>query len=96
MGKGKEGLMNREVGSGAGKGMKGDGGHDVGKAGYHKSAFGGVEKENYRINDAYASKDESPSRSDSSSIHDIAHHSVTGELYSGEPGRHGHLGKSGK
>ena len=89
----KEELAHREVGSGGSKSVKPDESHDVGKTGYHRSEFGGVEKENYRIHDGYQMKDESPARNEGSNIHEVAHHSVTGELYSGHPERHGHMGK---
>jgi len=60
-------------------------GHDAAKAGYHKMEMGGIEKDNIHV-DAYASKDESPKRSEKTSVHAIAHHSVTGEMYSGAKG----------
>jgi hypothetical protein len=86
-------ILNREMGHGKSKSVSEDNSHEAGKAGYHRYDVGGVEDPNYRIEDGYVSKDESPSRSENSKIHDIAHHSVTGELYSGHPERHGHLGK---
>lgn len=92
-GKSKDSLLNREVGEGSGASIKQDNSHDVGAEGYHRAEFGGNEDENYRIADGYRVKDESPSRSEDSNIHEIAHHSVTGELYSGEPDAHGHKGK---
>jgi hypothetical protein len=91
--KSKDGLLNREVGDGGGSSIKQDMSHDVGKSGYLRSDVGGVEPVNYRIQDGYRPKDESPSRSEGSSVQDIAHHSVTGEMYSGHPERHGHFGK---
>lgn len=87
-------LLNRKVGAGGGKSVKGKS-DDAGAQGYHKSEFGGNENENYRIEDGYESKDESPSRNEGTKVQEICHHSVTGELYSGDPGKHGHMGKSG-
>lgn len=91
--KSKDALLNRELGDGASGSVKADMGHDVGKEGYHKSDFGGVEKENHRISDGYQDKDESPGRDQGSNIHSVAHHSVTNELYSGHPEKHGHENK---
>lgn len=88
-----KGLLNREMGDGKSGSVMEDNSHDAGKAGYHRYDVGGVQKDNYRIEDGYKSKDESPSRSEGSSIQEIGHHSVTGELYSGEPDSHGHKGK---
>src|SRR6266404_6398801 len=90
---GKEGLDHREAGAGAGSSAIQDNSHDAGKEGYHRSDFSGDDAENYRISDGYQSKDESPSRSESTNVQMIAKHSVTGELYSGHPERHGHMGK---
>lgn len=94
MGKGK-GMLNRETAEGKSKAgsTKTDGSLQPGKTGYHRSEFGGTEDPNYRILDGHTSKDESPSRMEGTDVHAIAHHSVTGELYSGDPARHGHLGK---
>lgn len=85
-------LLNREIGSGNSGSMKAVSG-DVGKEGYLKSDFGGNQDDNYRIEDGYKKKDESPSRSEDSNLAMIAHHSVTGELYSGDPEGHGHKNK---
>lgn len=93
MAKKKDEVLNREMGDGASGSMKGDESHDVGKEGYHKSEFGGNQADNYRIADGYAKKDESPSRSEGSKAQEICHHSVTGELYSGDPEAYGHKGK---
>jgi hypothetical protein len=88
----KDKLLNREIGSSNGAGMKVKAG-DAGREGYLASDFGGNENDNYRIADGYQSKDESPSRSEDSNVKEIAHHSVTGELYSGDPEGHGHKNK---
>lgn len=90
-----EELLSREDGHSSSEGVSNDESHDVGKAGYHRSQLGGVEQENYRIADGYHSKDESPSRKEGTNIHAIALHSVTGQLYSGEPMAHGHKGHAG-
>jgi hypothetical protein len=86
-------LLNREMGEGSAGNMKPDGA-EPGIQGYHRSSFDGMEQDNYRIQDGYKKKDESPARSEDSNIHMIAHHSTTGELYSGDPEGHGHKGKA--
>jgi hypothetical protein len=94
MAKGKnDKILNREMGDGASGSVKRDMGHDAGKEGYTRYDFGGNEDPNYRIEDGYKMKDESPARSEDSNIHEIAHHTVTGELYSGDPEGHGHKNK---
>lgn len=85
-------LLNREDGDGAGSSAKQEAG-DAGKQGYHRESFSGDDAENYRIADGYQSKDESPARTEGTNVQMIAKHSVTGELYSGHPERHGHMGK---
>jgi hypothetical protein len=86
-------ILNREMGEGAESDMKPDGA-EPGVQGYHRSAFDGMNDPNYRIEEGYKKKDESPARSEDSDILSIAHHSVTGELYSGEPEGHGHKNKA--
>lgn len=91
--KAAKGIINREVGEGAASNMKGKS-DSPGKSGYHRSDFGGVEDPNFRVEGAYAEKDESPARAPDTNIHEVAHHSVTGELFSGHPERHGHMNKA--
>jgi len=49
----------------------------------------GDEKENFKVQDGYKAKDESPARSEGSSIHEIAKHVVHSQFYSHDPKRHG-------
>lgn len=89
----KKDILNREMGDGDSMDTKDDESLHPGKTGYHRSEFGKDDAENYRIADGMVKKDESESRDQGTQVHSIAHHSVTGELYSGDPARHGHMGK---
>lgn len=60
--------------------------HDVTKKGYHRKDFGPDNKMNHRIEDAYAPKDESPSRKEKTGVHDIAKHQQHSKIMSDKMG----------
>lgn len=68
---------------------------DVGRAGYHKQAFGAPEKVNHLEPESYVGKQVGVGQAEPTSIHDIALHTQTGEIYSGDPAKHAHKNKAG-
>lgn len=70
------------------------GSSDVGRAGYHKQAFGGQDKVNHLEPESYVGKSVGVGQPEPTSIHSIALHTQTGEIYSGDPAKHGHKGKA--